>query len=429
MPQLRASAGKIDLEPRVGQWLTGYASRIEPAHGIHDPVMARAVVLDNGETSLVIVALDLLGLGAEYVKDIRQRIERQTSIPSGHVLISCTHTHFGPAAVAMRGVMSHIDYDWLERLKSRIVDLVDGLVSDLRPARIGHASTTVTGVAFNRQDKTHPHDEELVVIAIDSESGEPIATIANYATHAVVLGGRYMFFSADFPGELNRRVEEARGGVSLYLQGGCGDVNPDVEVRGRFEDCERIGEMLARAVLAAVADAPRTSDVSLGAASKVVGVPLDPAPTLEQVDEQIAQFEANKRKAADSGNRERELVDQTMLDWVTELRGLIIRDAVPKTLPAEVFAARINDLRIVTLPFETYNDIGVAIKQGVKPLRGVFVGYSNGLFGYCPTRWAKDQGGYGPVDSVCWFGELLTPIGYGADELLIREGIALAKSL
>lgn len=409
--------------------MTGFASRTQPAQGIHDPILARAVLLDNGETSLAIVACDLLGFSPESVAEMRRGIAERTSIPAGSVLISCTHTHSGPTSLPMRGVLGYTDHEWLGLAKERIIDLVAGLPSKLQPARIAHASATVTGVGFNRQDKSRPNDEELVVVAVESDSADPIATIANYATHAVVLGGGYMLYSADFPGEVNRRIEEARGGVSLYLQGACGDVNPLVEMRGNFEVCERLGDILARAAVSAIADAPRTSEVSLSAASKMVDVPLDPPPTVAELAERVARFEADKRDGVESGNKVHELVAQAHLDWAVELHALIEGDAVPRTLPAEVFAAGINDLRIVALPFETYNDIGVQIKRGVKPMQGMFVGYANGLFGYCPTRWAKEQGGYGPEGSMPWFGALVTPVGYGADELLTREAIALAKSL
>lgn len=409
--------------------MTGFASRTEPAQGIHDPITARAVLLDNGETSLAIVACDLLGFSPESVASMRQGIADRTSIAPGHVLISCTHTHSGPTSLPMRGALGYMDNAWLTAAEGKIVDLVAGLPSELRPARFAHSSTTVTGISFNRQDRTHDHDEELVVIGVESESGDAVATVVNYAMHAVVLGGSYMLYSADFPGQANRRVEQARGGVSLYLQGACGDINPDLDARGDFRDCERLGDILARAAVSALTGAARESEVVLSAASRIVDVPLDPPPTLAELDQQIARFRADKQAAQTSGSMINELIAQAMSDWASELRSLIETDSVPMTLPVEVFAAGINDLRIVTLPFETYNDIGRGIKQGIKPLRGLFAGYSNGLFGYCPTRWAKEQGGYGPRGSMPWFGALVTPVGYGADEILIREGIALAGSL
>lgn len=426
---LTAAAGRIDLQPRIGQWMTGFASRTGPAQGTHDPITARALMLKNDQASLVIVVCDLLGFSADTVAAMREAISSRADIPAGSILIACTHTHSGPTSLPMRGSLGHTDYEWLDLAAARIVDLVSELPGRLRPAVIAHASTTVRGVGFNRQDRSRPHDEELIAVSVEADTGEPIATVTNYATHAVVLGGGYTMFSADFPGEVNRYVEQARGGVGLYLQGACGDINPAVELRGHFEDCERIGETLGRAAVSVLENAPRTGSVELASASRTVDVPVDPPPSLEVLESSILAYESDRQAALESGDTVRVNTADARLEWAAQLRELIVRQQVPQAVRAEAFAAKINDLRIVGLPFETYNDIGVGIKRAVKPAKGLFVGYANGLFGYCPTDWAIAQGGYGPEGSYYWFGGLLTPVGCGAADVLVRECADLAKSL
>ena len=143
----------------------------------------------------------------------------------------------------------------------------------------------------------------------------------------------------------------------------------------------------------------------------------------------VAGFEADRERARAESNAVDEQVALAMLGWAGELARALGAGTVPQTVPAELFVAGINELRIVGVPLEAYSDIGLGVKAGLSPLPALFVGYANGLIGYCPTRWAKDQGGYGPDSSARWFAGLLTAIGYGADELIIREGVALAKSL
>ena len=105
------------------------------------------------------------------------------------------------------------------------------------------------------------------------------------------------------------------------------------------------------------------------------------------------------------------------------------RARYPRPLSFEISSLRLNDLRLIGIPFETYSDVGLAIARNLTPLQGVVMGYTNGLYGYFPTRWAKDQGGYGADTSCRWFPTLLTPIGYGADDILVAEATALARSL
>ena len=60
---MRAGVAKIDITPNppVGAFMTGYTSKPDmPATGIHDPLWARALILDDGQTAIALVALDLV---------------------------------------------------------------------------------------------------------------------------------------------------------------------------------------------------------------------------------------------------------------------------------------------------------------------------------------------------------------------------------
>ena len=441
MGELRASAGKVDLRPQAGQWMTGYGGRVDPAEGTHDPIMARAVALDDGSNRLVVVACDLLGFSPAYVETVRKRVRQKIGLPEHSLLIACTHTHSGPASMPMRGQMGMVDNKWLRTTQMLLVNLICDLIKDLEPARLAWGTTRVPGIGFNRQDSTRDVDTELVALTVERPDGSTIATIVNYATHAVVLGPQNLLFSGDFPGAVARQLDEMTGGVGLYLQGACGDVDPVTQIqkgwgRGTFQDCEDIGKRLAHAAIESFNNKPRISTVAVNSRRRNVQLPLDPAPSLSEIDVLIDQFKREKKEAAAGSkpDRVREWTSKAMLEWARALRLKLLSDCVPTHLDVEVYVARINELRMVGLPFETYTDIGLGIKQGVKSKLGrdvpvMFVGYANGLYGYCPTTWAKEQGGYGADVSCRWFEALLTPIGRGADDVLIGEGASLASEL
>jgi neutral ceramidase len=433
---LEAAAGRVDLEPPAGIWMSGFAARIASSTGTHDPIMARAVLLDDGRARLLVVCCDLIGLVPVAAAQLRERIAAATdgAIPGASVLVACTHTHSGPASMPLRGVMGFLDGSWSTRSAERIVALAAGLVGRLQPARFTCASATVAGIGFNRQDATRPVDELLVVAGIDADDGTPIATIANYATHAVVLGPGNLLLSADYPGELARCIEAERGGTGLFLQGACGDVDPAVlRERGwgtcTFEDARGIGEQLARAALAALHRAPRSDDAAIRVERSVVDVPLEPAMGEVRLRELIAGFEADRRKAVDGPrNREAETTAEAMLDWAGEVRHALDAGRFPVSVPAEVFAAGIGgEYRILGVPFETYSDIAVAVRRRLPGLTVAFAGCANGLYGYCATGWAKQQGGYGPGESHRWFPLLLSPIAREAEALIVEEAVRLAR--
>jgi len=331
--------------------------------------------------------------------------------------------------------MGRVNSEWLGQAQDKIVELVASLPVRTEPARLAHAGTVVSGLGYNRQDEQHAIDEELTAIGIESQNGGTIATIVNYALHPVVLGQGNLEFSADFPGVVVQRLEEARGGLGLFLQGASGDVDPVVHRdrgwgTGTVCDVDEIAERLAGAAVGALRDAPRTADVTLRSCTKTVDVPLESPPAADYVAALKADFEADLRKAAaDPPDPPGEAIALAMLQWAAELESAMTNDAVPGSVPAEILVGAINDVRLVGLPFETYSDIGLRIKHALEPLQGLLVGYANGLYGYCASRWAKDQGGYGPDTSCRWFPGLLTPVASGADELLIRECATLGKSI
>ena len=83
-----------DITPSVGEAIPGYFQHRISA-GVLDPLLAKVLVLTKEQTTLVIVALDLLSLEAQEVQGIRQEIQQRTQIPPEHVFVHCTHTHSG----------------------------------------------------------------------------------------------------------------------------------------------------------------------------------------------------------------------------------------------------------------------------------------------------------------------------------------------
>ncbi len=431
MGQLRAAAAQVELQPPAGGWMTGFAARVQPSAGAHDPIMARAVLLHDSVTPLAIVTCDVIGFTADAVADMRLRISQRSGIPAAHILIACTHTHSGPATMPFRGAMGHVDHVWLAKTERRIVDLVCRLPEALQPATLTYGDARVPGIGYNRQDPRRPIDDTLTVVGIDGEDGRAIATLLNYATHAVVLGPRNLEYSGDYPGEAARQIAELRGGAGLFLLGACGDVDPIVYRdrgwgSGTFFDTRDIGGRLADAGMDILARARPAGEVTIAVAGHSLDLPLEPPPDESALDASIHDFERDQHAARAQGNAMEELVALAMLDWAGALKQAMQERRVPQTLPVEVFAARLNELRIAAVPLEPYSDISLRVRERLKPAPLLFAGYSNGLFGYCASRWAKEQGGYGPDNAARWFPGMLTPIGVGADEKIVDAITALS---
>ncbi|KAA0272749.1 MAG: hypothetical protein EDM79_11145, partial [Chloroflexi bacterium] len=62
------------------------------AETIHDDLYVRALALQAGQTTLVLVALDLIGFFRPDVYEVIGKVNR----PDAQIVIASTHTHHGP---------------------------------------------------------------------------------------------------------------------------------------------------------------------------------------------------------------------------------------------------------------------------------------------------------------------------------------------
>ena len=74
-------------------------------------------------------------------------------------------------------------------------------------------------------------DKELAVIRLDDVSGKPFAVIVNFAAHPTSLKPEQLLFSAEYPGQLQKAVEETLTVPCIFMQGASGDMS--TEKRGQ----------------------------------------------------------------------------------------------------------------------------------------------------------------------------------------------------
>src|SRR5262249_34321519 len=123
--ELRAGAAAVDITPPTGTPLAGYYSA-RGARSVLDPLFSRALVLEQDGTRVALVVCDLISMPRRTVVDARKLIEQQTGIPAGHVMLSATHTHTGPALVresardGLDGANSDLGRRYTEALPERI---------------------------------------------------------------------------------------------------------------------------------------------------------------------------------------------------------------------------------------------------------------------------------------------------------------------
>jgi len=401
---LEAGAARVDITPPNGIELQGYPGSGRTATGVRDPLYARVLVLGAGDVRLAIVDLDLI---AVFPPATLARIREAARPDVSNVLIAAIHTHSGPPMIGGRG-------EGTEAWEAAAVDRIGGTIHDAAAHRvaarlgvgygdcqIGHNRLRVQrdgSVTWFEKNwagvPTAPVDPTVAVLRVDDLQGNPLAVLVNYACHPVTYWRDSRLYSADFPGVMTRVVEEAVGGgvVCFYLQGGAGDINPyhaaSTLAQGAEGFCREAGE--------------RLGGVAAGVARQILTTASAEA-DLQVADDTVAlgpRWDGARWKAADPAGAAR-------IDALTKPR----YDVPVTTVLID------RRIAILAMAGEPFVDFQLQWRARCPVHDCLFMGYSNGYFGYLPTIRAAAWGGYGASHPSTW-------LEAGAGERLLDHGLA-----
>jgi hypothetical protein len=259
-------------------YLAGFGNN-RRAQTIHDDLYARALALQGGPATLVLVALDLIGFFRPDVRAVIEMLKTSEAfrVLSPHIIIAATHTHHGPDTLGLWGPDSMtrgVDDAYLSAVKKTIADTILASLSVLRPASAKWTSVHVPRFVKNFRDPGIV-DDELTLVQFVNEPGAPLATMAIYPCHPEVLWNQNPHLTSDYPGYLRRAIEAQTGAPCLFFVGALGGMlSPDFpEGQHTFENAELMGCGLAQAGLAALAAVPH-ADATVSVQRKEIKAPL-----------------------------------------------------------------------------------------------------------------------------------------------------------
>jgi len=362
---------------------------LKPSREVHVPARARALLLEQGATRLLWIAVDLVAIDPQLIDDLRARLA-SVGLDYTAIALAASHTHSGPGGFARSPLFEFLTLDrYVPQIAERLVEDMARAArqAELRkaPARVGGGSRVVAGIGRSRLGLDL--DEELGVLKIFKQDGSPVALVWNFAVHGTTLRNDPVRLSGDLMGVASQRLERSLGVPVLYTNGAVADVSP---ARHRLEGAESLGEELARAV-------------------QEVWTRVGPEPE-SALQVRIEPIELP---------RPRLVLRSCLARWVPPSITLDLAWALPER--AELLGIVIGGHAVVTMPGELQTRLGQEIKEaGRGKFRSTSVVFANNYLGYFMTPEASVQ--VGPIQCGSLYGET-------AGDRLVAGAKALLRKL
>lgn len=383
----------------------GYLERDQAAEDVHDPLFARALVLDDGQRRAAVLSADLHEMTPSFALQVRHRIEQELGIPAAHVLLAVTHTHAGPLVAGRRGNLP--DPLYLDVLGDRLVGAVRTADKALRPVAAGatkgklylginrrvRSAGVQTHTGKNPSGYASPYARTLVVA---EDGGGPLAILFTYGAHPCVLGPTNRKISGDYAGEAERVVEENFGGkaVALFALGFAGDVDVNHAKRD-FDEVETFGTALGRAVIEAMKGVPFETGLQLRIASLRAALPTVPMPTVDEAQRRLfAERERLNNLLGRVADRAEVARQRVMADWAQQLLQAASRGQGAPQVELEVQGIAIGRIVLLGVSAEPFAEHEKVLSE-ISPFPDTLpISCANGCIGYIPTAEAFAEGGY-----------------------------------
>lgn len=380
-----------------GVWLAGFGPG-RAATKAHDDIWARVLTFTQGDLSVALVSLDLIGFFNEHVVEIREAA-RAKGLDFDHIMISTTHVHESKDTMGMWGaapLVSGIDPEFMQRISDRVIEALQEAKQNERVAKIKAARGEAPQLV-NDTRKPKVIDQGIYTLQFLDETSAPFATMVTWGNHPEALGSENPELTSDFPHYLRASLEARYpNSTAVYFNGCLGGLTttigivgcPDADGKetcpqGTFERAEYVGRGAAEAAIDALEgpSAQTTDTLSLAVRRHVF--------LTSATNSGLALL-----VSAGALPRKLFLSDGTPAS-AEDLKGFTFKDLsnpdAPFRISSEVNVIELGPAVIGTVPGELYTELWLARDDGTSfaetPAEGDFAGTANlpPLSGYLPA--------------------------------------------
>ena len=409
----RAGAHVEDISPTNFPVIVNAMFTERSASKVVDPLHARALVIDDGDTRIAFCIVDTCMMARDLIDEAKELARATTGIPTDRMLVSATHTHSAPSAMGCLG--SRMDTNYARFLPGRIAAAIEKAAQNLVPARVGWAAVDDWEHTHNRRwirrpdrlledpfgernIRAHMHpgheskdaigpsgpvDPAISMLSLVTSDGRPLALLANYSMHYYESA----LLSSDYFGRFTSKIAGLLGAtngatpfIGIMSQGTSGDLMwMDYGAPRQQIGYEAYAKEIATRVAAAYKKIAWKTAVPLAMAESTLAL--------------------NYR-----------VPDEARVKWAQEMKAKL-GDKLPQSQP-EIYAMeaillherqktelklqalRIGDLGITALPNEVFALTGLKLKARSPFPLTMNIELANGAEGYIPPPEQHALGGY-----------------------------------
>ena len=390
MAEFKVGVAVRDVTPDPLLPVSGGVGPSNPTREQRGDLNIRALVMEQGGVRVAIVATDFLGFPAVLGDRVRAAVK---GVPAENILIGASHTHSAPDCYAFPDAQGRTgaDLKYLDWVCGRAAEAINAAVAALEPAVIRVATGEARGrIAFNYYAE-QLYDPRCHVVQFLTPDRKPIATLVNYAIHPEVLGSEVGILSPDLVGPLYDRIAEQGGGIGVFMNSAQGGMvtadnrGPDGKGDHReWNECLRIGRLLAEEALRIVGDVPVQEEPALSCHSRVIELPVD-SPEMRFI------LQHSPLRHGQQG-----------ADHVTTRLNLV----------------SLGNAQMLTIPGEALPNLGFYLKRKMLGEHNFLLGLTNDAFGYIMTKydWRSFER-YNYISRVC--------LGEMTGETYVEEALTL----
>jgi len=367
-------------DPKEGKFnkikLAGFGSG-KYATGVHDSIYAKAIAMQVDQQTVILISADLLMTPKALVDNVIKRLkENNIDISREQIYFGATHTHCsigncvqGYIGEAFEGPYQEQVIEWLG---AKYAQVITSAISDEKSAEFSSGYIHVPNVIRNRIiGETGRLNDKLTIVSIKQDQGKQ-AAIGVFAAHATIIGSWNDQFSAEYPGEFQRSLENKGIDMAMFFAGTVGSHTNKGEGE-KFDKVKFVGQTLADSAKVVIDRLEYTKTVTLTSI----------ATEIERPKLQFLHISDNLRLAPWLGNK-----------LMTDITGILLQ------------GFRINDLIWTAMPYELSGEYAIDLKNAleIKGYNSVFTSFNGQYLGYIvPARYyyydtyeARLMGWYGP---------------------------------